>query len=45
LKNNGVIIVNNYDKPHIKEAMDKLETILPIKSILVGKQISYTMNK
>ena len=45
LKSNGVIIVNNYQKLQVRAAMDKLETMIPIKSILTGKQISYIIDK
>jgi hypothetical protein len=45
LKDDGVIIINHYDISYVKEALDKVETMVPIKSILTGKQISYIINK
>jgi hypothetical protein len=46
LKDNGVIIFSNYDYEEegqltVKPALDKLESMLPIKTVLTGLQYSY----
>jgi hypothetical protein len=46
LKDNGVIIFSNYDYEEegqltVKPALEKLEKMLPIKSVLTGLQYSY----
>lgn len=45
LKETGVLIVNNYDSKDVKEALQRLEVLVPIKPILTGKQISYMITK